>query len=102
MTGFRDLRHNHDFTVLWIGQTVSELGTQVSMFVVPAGDLRGHRVGLPGRVAGGLDLLGMALALLPGGLLADRVHRGRLMRTRVRHRRAALRLARRGRRPRRS
>ena len=80
MTGFKDLRQNHDFTVLWVGQTVSELGTRVSMFVFPLVTYAvTHSVLLAG-VAGALDLFGMALALLPGGLLADRVHRGRLMR----------------------
>ncbi len=80
MTGFRDLRQNHDFTVLWVGQTVSELGTRVSMFVFPLVTYAMTGSALLAGIAGGLDLLGMALALLPGGLLADRVHRGRLMR----------------------
>ena len=35
MTGYRHLARNHDFTVLWVGQTVSELGSRVSMFVFP-------------------------------------------------------------------
>jgi hypothetical protein len=35
MSGYRRLANNHDFTVLWIGQTVSELGSRVSMFVFP-------------------------------------------------------------------
>jgi len=76
----RDLRHNHDFSVLWVGQTVSELGTRVSMFVFPLVTYAVTGSTLLAGIAGGLDLLGMALALLPGGLLADRVHRGRLMR----------------------
>ena len=81
MTGFRELRSNHDFTVLWIGQTVSELGTRVSMFVFPLVAYAVTGSALLAGIAGGLELLGTALALLPGGLLADRVHRGRLMRT---------------------
>ncbi len=80
MTGFRELRENHDFTVLWIGQTVSELGTRVSMFVFPLVTYAATGSALLAGIAGGLDLLGMAIALLPGGVLADRVHRGRLMR----------------------
>ena len=80
MTGYRELRHNRDFTILWVGQTVSELGTQVSMFVFPLVTYAVTGSALLAGLAGGLDLLGMALALLPGGLLADRVHRGRLMR----------------------
>jgi len=81
MTGFRDLRKNHDFTVLWIGQTISELGTRVSMFVFPLVTYAATGSALLAGIAGGLDLLGMAIALLPGGLLADRVDRRRLMRS---------------------
>ncbi|HET6938601.1 MAG TPA: MFS transporter [Nocardioides sp.] len=81
MTGFRDLRQNHDFTVLWVGQTVSELGTRVSMFVLPLVTFTLTGSALLAGIAGGLDLLGMALALLPAGLLADRMDRRRLMRT---------------------
>jgi len=80
MTGFRELRSNRDFTILWVGQTVSELGTRVSMFVFPLVTYAVTGSALLAGIAGGLDLLGVALALLPGGLLADRVHRGRLMR----------------------
>ena len=80
MTGFRDLRQNHDFTVLWVGQTVSELGTRVSMFVFPLVTYAITGSAMLAAIAGALDLLGMALALLPGGLLADRLHRGRVMR----------------------
>ncbi len=35
MTRTRDLLRNHDFTVLWVGQTISELGSRMSMFVFP-------------------------------------------------------------------
>src|SRR3954469_22874733 len=80
MTGFRDLRQNHDFTVLWVGQTISELGTRVSMFVFPLVTFAVTGSPLMAGVAGGLELLGTAIALLPGGLLADRVHRARVMR----------------------
>ena len=80
MTGFRELRKNHDFTVLWVGQTVSELGTQVSMFVFPLVTFAVTGSALLAGLSGSLELLGMALVLLPAGLMADRVHRGRLMR----------------------
>jgi MFS family permease len=81
MFGFRELSRNHDFTILWIGQTVSELGTRVSMFVFPLVTYAVTGSALLAGIAGGLELLGTALTLLPGGLLADRMHRGRLMRT---------------------
>jgi hypothetical protein len=80
MTGFEELRGNHDFTVLWIGQTVSELGTRVSMFVLPLVTYALTGSAFLAGIAGALDLLGIALTLLPAGVLADRLHRGRLMR----------------------
>ncbi len=80
MTGFRDLRKNRDFTILWTGQTISELGTQVSMFAFPLVTFAVTGSAFLAGLAGGLELLGTALALLPAGLLADRVDRGRVMR----------------------
>src|SRR3954452_7728739 len=80
MTGFRELSRNHDFTVLWVGQTISELGTRVSVFVFPLITYAVTGSTLLAAVAGALDLLGMALALLPGGLVADRLHRRKVMR----------------------
>ena len=78
MTGYRTLARNHDFTALWVGQTVSELGSAVSMFVFPllAFALTGST--LAAAAAEALHLLGLAGALLPAGVLADRVDRRRL------------------------
>ena len=80
MTGYRSLARNHDFTVLWVGQTVSELGSHVSMFVFPL--LAYHLTGslLAAAAAEALHLLGLAAALLPAGVLADRVDRRLMMR----------------------
>jgi predicted MFS family arabinose efflux permease len=80
MTGFRDLRRNQDFTAIWVGSTVSELGTRVSMFVFPLVAYGLTRSTVVAGVAGAMELLGMAAALLPAGVLADRVDRRRLMR----------------------
>ena len=81
MTGYRTLARNHDFTALWVGQTVSALGSAVSMFVFPllAFALTGST--LAAAAAEALHLLGLAGALLPAGVLADRVDRLRLLRT---------------------
>lgn len=80
MTGYRSLARNHDFSVLWVGQTVSELGSAVSMFVFPllAFGLT-HSPVLAGVVEAAY-LLGMAGALLPAGVVADRVDRRLVMR----------------------
>ncbi|QIG45547.1 MFS transporter [Nocardioides anomalus] len=81
MTGFRDLRRNHDFTALWVGQTVSELGSALSVFVFPLLTYALTGSTLLAATAGAMDLLGTALSVLPGGLLADRVHRRLVMRS---------------------
>lgn len=81
MPSFRSLARNHDFTVLWIGQTASELGSRVSMFTFP---LLGYALTHSTVVAALAEtayLLGLLATLLPGGVLADRLDRRRLMRT---------------------
>ena len=68
MPSYRSLAHNHDFTALWIGQTISELGSRMSMFVFPllAYALTGSAFAAP-RSPRPLHLLGLAGALLPAG-----------------------------------
>jgi predicted MFS family arabinose efflux permease len=80
MIDSRTLFRNHDFTVLWIGQTISELGSRMSMFVFPllAYALTGSA--LWAAAAESAHLLGMAATLLPAGVLADRTDRPQLMR----------------------
>ena len=80
MTGYRQLARNRDFTALWVGQTVSQLGSAVSMFVFPllAFALTGST--LAAAAAEALHLLGLVGALLPAGVLADRLDRRLLMR----------------------
>jgi MFS family permease len=80
VTGFRALSRNHDFTVLWIGQTISELGSRMSAFVFPILALQLSGSTLVASVAEAAYLVGVAGTLLPAGVLADRFHRGRLMR----------------------
>jgi len=79
MTGYRALSRNHDFTILWTGETISELGSTMSLFVFP---LIGYHLTGSTLVAALLttaDLLGMVIMLLPGGVLADRYDRKVLM-----------------------
>lgn len=80
MSSFRSLAHNRDFTVLWIGATVSELGSRVTAFALPLATYAMTGSTLWAALAEGAYLLGMVLALLPAGVLADRRDRRRLMR----------------------
>lgn len=80
MPSYRALSRNHDFTALWVGQTISQLGGQVSMFVFPLLTYAMTGSVLVAAVAESVHLVGLAGALLPGGVLADRVDRRRVMR----------------------
>jgi MFS family permease len=81
MTGYGNLRRNHDFTVLWVGQTISELGSRISMFVFPLLAYAITGSALWAAAAEAAHLLGLVAMLLPAGVLADRTDRRRLMRT---------------------
>ena len=79
MPGYRQLSRNRDFTVLWIGDTVSELGSALSMFVFP---LIGYALSGSAVVAALVEtayLGGLCAMLLPAGVLADRLDRRRIM-----------------------
>lgn len=79
MPGYRALTRNRDFTILWIGETVSELGTTMSLFAIP---LLGYHLSGSAVTAAWVEaahLLGLCAVLLPAGVLADRVDRKRLM-----------------------
>ena len=79
MSGYRALARNRDFSVLWIGETVNELGTRMSTFVFP---LLGYALSGSALVAAlveGAYLLGLVVTLLPAGVLVDRLDRRRLM-----------------------
>ncbi len=73
------LRRNRDFTLLWTGQVCSELGASTSQLAIPllVLGLTGSPTdaGLVGTVA----LVVGAVARLPGGAVADRWDRRRLM-----------------------
>ena len=80
MSTQRALLRNHDFTVLWVGQTISELGSRMSMFVFPLVAYAITGSTLWAAAAEAANILGLAGALLPAGVLADRTDRRRLMR----------------------
>jgi MFS family permease len=79
MTGYRQLARNRDFSVLWVGETISELGSTMSLFVYPL--IAFHLTGstLTAAVLEGVALLGLCATLLPAGVLADRYDRQKLM-----------------------
>lgn len=76
---FRRLARNRDFTVLWMGQSVSELGTAMSLFVFPlvAYAITGSAMGAA-SVSAALAF-GRVLVALPAGALVDRWNRRRVM-----------------------
>jgi MFS family permease len=77
--GHRELMHNRDFTRLWSADAVGQVGGAMSAFVLP---LVGYAVTGSAALAalpGAAFLLGLVAALLPGGVLADRLDRRRLL-----------------------
>src|SRR6478609_2723362 len=79
MTSYRELARNRDFTILWTGETISELGSTMSLFVFP---LIGYHLTGSTLVSALLEaaaLFGLAAMLLPAGILADRYDRRTLM-----------------------
>lgn len=79
MPGYRQLARNRDFTVLWIGDTVSELGSALSMFVFPLIAYALSGSALVAALVEAAYLGGLCATLLPAGVLADRVDRKRIM-----------------------
>lgn len=79
MPGFRDLSHNRDFTTLWIGETVNELGSRMSMFVFPLLAYTVSGSALLAALVEGTFLFGLISTLLPAGALVDRLNRRALM-----------------------
>ncbi|GAB6985312.1 MFS transporter [Nocardioides pyridinolyticus] len=80
MSSYRSLARNHDFTALWIGQTVSEIGSRMTLFVFPLVAYLLTGSALLAAATEAVHLLGLAGALLPAGVLADRYDRRRIMR----------------------
>ena len=75
----RELWHNRDFAILWSGEAVSELGSAMSMLVLP---LIGYAItgstAQAGLATTGV-LLGGVIAGLPAGVLVDRWARRRVL-----------------------
>ncbi|TQL69685.1 putative MFS family arabinose efflux permease [Nocardioides albertanoniae] len=80
MPSYRELARNHDFTALWVGATVAELGTRVSIFAMPLVAYAMTRSAFWAATAEAVHLIGMVGMLLPAGVIADRSNRLRVMR----------------------
>lgn len=70
MPGYRQLARNRDFTVLWIGDTVSELGSALSMFAFPLIAYALSGSAFIAAVVEAAYLGGLCAILLPAGVLA--------------------------------
>ena len=68
----QSLWHNRDYLLLWGGQTISSLGTNVSQIVFPLLVLSLTGSAFQAGLAGALRLLPYLLIGLPAGALVDR------------------------------
>lgn len=73
------LRRNREFLLLWSGQTISELGSQISLVAYPLLVLAVTGSPAKAGVVGFARNLPIAVVALPAGVLADRVNRKYLM-----------------------
>jgi MFS family permease len=69
------LNRNREFMLLWSGQTLSELGSQISLVAYPLLVLAVTGSAAKAGVVGFARQLPIALLALPAGVLADRVNR---------------------------
>ncbi len=74
-----DLRHNREFRIVLIGQTVSALGDAISLTVLPLLVVALTGSGIAMGIVGVLQLLPDLLLGLPAGALADRWDRRRMI-----------------------
>lgn len=73
------LRRNRDFTLLWTGQAVSDLGSQMSVICYPLLVLAATGSAGKAGFVGGAQLIATLATLLPAGVVADRYPRKRIL-----------------------
>jgi MFS family permease len=73
------LRRNRDFMLLWSGETLSELGSQISLVAYPLLVLALTGSAAKAGVVGFAKTVPIAVLALPAGALADRMDRKHLM-----------------------
>ncbi|MFB6814560.1 MFS transporter [Streptomyces sp. NPDC056347] len=74
------LRTNRDFRLLWMSGLFAVLGTQMTALALPLLVLRETGSAVRAGAIGTVSVVAVLLTMLPGGVLADRVERRRLMR----------------------
>jgi MFS family permease len=75
----RALRANRDFTLLWTGDVLSQVGSQATTLAMPLLVLFLTGSAADAGLVGFARALGYPVTALPGGAIADRVDRRRLM-----------------------
>ena len=75
------LWRNREFNLLWVSQSLSDLGNAISSLAVPLLVLELTHSPVQAGLVGTVGLVVMLLCRLPAGVLADRVDRRRLMLT---------------------
>jgi len=73
------LRRNRDFNLLWTGQAVSLLGSQMSLIAYPLLVLTATGSAAQAGIVGGATLVGTLVTLLPAGVVADHYPRKRIL-----------------------
>jgi MFS family permease len=73
------LWRNRDFNLLWTGQAISSLGSQISVIAYPLLILAATGSAAKAGLVGGANLVGTLLLLLPAGVIADQYPRRRIL-----------------------
>jgi MFS family permease len=73
------LRRNRDFQLLWLGESLSELGSRITGIAIPLLVLNSSHSPARVGVTGFVGLLPLVLFTLPAGALLDRWNRKRVM-----------------------
>jgi MFS family permease len=75
----RNLWRNREFNLLWISQSLSDLGTAIATLAVPLLVLALHYTPVQAGLVSTIGLVTMVLCRLPAGVLVDRIDRRRIM-----------------------
>jgi hypothetical protein len=73
------LWRNREFTLLWVSQSLSDVGNAIAALAVPLLLLASHYTPTQAGLVGTIGLGVMVLGRLPAGVLADRADRRRVM-----------------------